>query len=283
MPNLLSKQPLTEAKALAEVYVVWDNQDYRMTLETLVSLVTKVSLGLGNVNNTPDSEKPISNPVAAALLQKANTEDVVSNATFQTFIDSLQGYVTTEQLNTAINEVKAIIDQVNSLTPAEVSEMINTALTPVNDSLTQMLSQLEAQALQISTINTELEKKVNQTSLTEQLSQFEGSIGTQITQLSNNFSQSLQAMGEANASEITRLETAATQQASLVNQQIQQIVGQIDSVTQLIQTLQANFANHTHAASDITGLQEMVEEMVGEMVGDIEPPGCNIVIGEEEW
>ena len=54
---------------------------------------------------------------------------------------------------------------------------------------------------------------------------------------------------------------------------------ELDLSSVAIETLQANFANHTHAASDITGLQEMVEEMVG----DIEPPGCNIVIGEEEW
>jgi hypothetical protein len=41
------------------------------TIQTILSLVTKASLGLGNVNNTSDLNKPISTATAAALVGKA--------------------------------------------------------------------------------------------------------------------------------------------------------------------------------------------------------------------
>lgn len=279
MPNLLSRQPLTQAKALAEVYVVWDGQDYRMSLETLVSLVTKVSLGLGNVNNTPDLEKPVSQAMAAALLGKANKDEVVSNEAFLQFQESLSNFVTQEQLNTAINDVKAIIDQIAGLDPAVVQTMINSALDPIKASLIEFQESLQTQAAAIQALQNDVAGAAKKTEVNEQLAQLEQSIGNQITQLSNGFSNSLQTMSQANAAEIKRLEDAAAARTLEVNTQIQSIVGQIESVTQLMSGLRLDFDNHTHAAGDITGLRDVVEELVGEMPA----PGCNIVLTEAQW
>lgn len=265
MPNLLSRQPLTQAKALAEVYVVWDGQDYRMSLETLVSLVTKVSLGLGNVNNTPDLEKPVSQAMAAALLGKANKDEVVSNEAFLQFQESLSNFVTQEQLNTAINDVKAIIDQIAGLDPAVVQTMINSALDPIKASLIEFQESLQTQAAAIQALQNDVAGAAKKTEVNEQLAQLEQSIGNQITQLSNGFSNSLQTMSQANAAEIKRLEDGAAARTLEVNTQIQSIVGQIESVTQLMSGLRLDFDNHTHAAGDITGLRDVVEELVGEM------------------
>ena len=86
-------------------------------------------------------------------------------------------------------------------------------------------------------------------------------------------------MSTANAAEIKRLEDAATARTIEVNGQIQSIVGQIESVSQLMAGLRLDFENHTHAASDITGLRDVVEELVG----DLPAPGCNIVLIEGQW
>ena len=279
MPNLLSRPSLTEAKALAEVYVVWDGSDYRMSLETLVSLVSKASLGLSNVDNTADADKEISTKVAAALLGKADKDAVVSNESFQQFQASLSNYVTQEQLNSAINEVKGIIDQISGLTPTQVQSMINTALTPITQSLQDFQASLESQAQEIQNLKTQVAEAATKTDVNTQLRQLEQTIGNQITQLSNGFSNSLQTMSETNASEIKRLEDAATARNQEVNTQIQSLVGQIESTSQLIAALRLDFTNHKHVVDDIAGLRGAVEEMVGEL----QAPGCSVSVLEAQW
>lgn len=58
---------------LEEVPVAIDGGNARVKLNRVKTLVTKTDVGLGNVDNTSDADKPVSNAQAAALNQKANT------------------------------------------------------------------------------------------------------------------------------------------------------------------------------------------------------------------
>lgn len=279
MPNLLSRDPITEAHALAEVYVVWDNKDYRMTLETLVSLVTKASLGLANVNNTSDVNKPISNATAAALAQKANTDDVVSNAAFATFQQTLQNYVTLQQLNVAIDEVVALINNSGGLTQGQVQSLIDVSLQPITSALQQLQHDLQSQADEITALQTQAATFETKDNVTTKLSQLEQSLGSQISSVAQGMSQTIAGVAQTSASEITRLEDAAAARTLVVNQQIQSLVNQFDAVGLLITGLRTDLTNHTHNAGDIVGLQSVIEALMSEYT----PPGSEMVVGSLQW
>lgn len=68
MPNnLLSKENAPVLSPNAWLYIVQDGQDFRVQASRIASLVTPASIGLGNVNNTSDQDKPISLQTQAAL------------------------------------------------------------------------------------------------------------------------------------------------------------------------------------------------------------------------
>lgn len=48
------------------------NKNYRVQIKQIVDLITKDSLGLGNVDNTADKDKPLSDLMTRALYDKAN-------------------------------------------------------------------------------------------------------------------------------------------------------------------------------------------------------------------
>jgi hypothetical protein len=150
MSNLLSKDPLITASGQAEVYVVYDNKDYRMSLATLITLVTKQSLGLDKVNNTTDSEKPVSSATAYALATKASVENVPTIEAFNLLAGSLSNLVTQAQLNQAISSVVSSLN--NYQTAVQVSQAIEQAVTPINLAISTLSGSLNEQIQKISNL-----------------------------------------------------------------------------------------------------------------------------------
>jgi hypothetical protein len=80
---------LTTATGLEQVSLIFGNQNYRMTLNTFKSILTKQDVGLGNVSNTSDADKPVSTAVLTALLSKADANHTHTLAT-----DDISGLMT---------------------------------------------------------------------------------------------------------------------------------------------------------------------------------------------
>jgi hypothetical protein len=65
--------PLTALTAEAVLPVFYNNATYKVTVGNFIAQINKASLGLNNVDNTADANKPVSGPVATALAAKADT------------------------------------------------------------------------------------------------------------------------------------------------------------------------------------------------------------------
>lgn len=65
--------PLPGLTVEAIVPVFYNGSAYRVTVGNLLAQVNKATLGISNVDNTADANKPISAPVAVALATKADT------------------------------------------------------------------------------------------------------------------------------------------------------------------------------------------------------------------
>lgn len=228
MSNLLSKNPLTQAQETAEVYVVWNQQDFRMSLATLVSLVTKAKIGLGNVDNTSDANKPVSVAVAAALEGKVNTGTVPTLEEFNALAASLQGLVTLEQLNTAINQV---VDAMNGyVTGVEVDTAIAVAVQPITQTL--------------QTLSDSIQSNIDRITALEQ----GGMVGIDQTQLSTAITFAIQTADQNAADRDTVLLTDITTQLTAINQ--------------ALGLLSIDFENHTHIPEHIVGLQAFVDDLI---------------------
>lgn len=250
MSNLLQLNALTAAPELAEVYVVYNRQDYRMTLATLVSLVTKSSLGLDRVNNTADLDKPVSSATQSALNLKANSNAVPTIEAFNQLANSLQNYISLSQLNAAIDQITTALN--NYTTASQVNSAINIALSPVNQSLAQLSSELQAQQQRLSQLETLQQNNVTRIVLDEALA-----LVRQDTQ------------------------TLINGQAASVNATVAQLTNQINQINQSLVAVNAALTskadvNHTHAISEIEGLEAFIEGVIQEVGGDVS-------VGVNEW
>lgn len=153
MPNLLTRTPMSEPQEDAELYVVWDRKDFRMTLATLISLVTKNRLGLENADNTSDIDKPVSKPTSDALDLKADKATTPTIEAFDALAAQLQDYVTIDQLNGAVD---AAIEGLNKYSTIEqTAQAIEIAVGPIMDAF----SSLEAAVrLQVQNLSDEVAK-----------------------------------------------------------------------------------------------------------------------------
>lgn len=228
MSNLLSKNPLTQAQETAEVYVVWNQQDFRMSLATLVSLVTKAKIGLGNVDNTSDANKPVSLAVSEALEGKVNVGTVPSIDEFNALATSLQNFVTQDQLNTAINQV---VDAMNGyVTDVEVDAAIAAAVHPVTQTL--------------QTLSDSIQSNIDRITALEQ-----GGMGEiDQAQLSTAITFAIQ----------TADQNAANRDAVLLTD----ITTQLTAINQALSLLSIDFENHTHTPDHIVGLQAFVDGLI---------------------
>ena len=250
MSNLLQLNPLTSSPELAEVYVVYNRQDYRMTLATLVSLVTKSSLGLNNVNNTSDLDKPVSTATDLALKLKADVNNVPTIEAFNQLANSLQNYITIGQLNDAIDQVVAAFN--NYTTINQVNNAISIALSPVNQSLAQLSSELQ----------------VHQ----NRLSQLEALQQNNVTRIN---------LDEAVAVVRQESQTLINDHALSINLTIGQLSGQINQINQSLIAvnnallLKANI-DHSHSIEKIDGLENFIISVIQEVGGDVS-------VGFNEW
>lgn len=140
--KLLQIQENTAPMESAYVWMVQDGLDYRSTLAAILSMVTKHRLGLGNVDNTADIDKPLSTSVAEALGRKANITDVVATETFNTLASSLLTYVKKEELDAIVIELNNLINSKASAT--EINSEIMAAVMPINTGITGILNRLDS-------------------------------------------------------------------------------------------------------------------------------------------
>ncbi len=134
--NLLTRTLATAPRDEMQLYVVYNGRDYRIQLDTLLSLITKARLGIELVDNVPDMDKPISTAMANALQSKANADSVVTKVEWELFIQQFSGMMTPAELNLIIQNLQAAIS--SKTTAQETATAINTALAPISLALVQM-------------------------------------------------------------------------------------------------------------------------------------------------
>ncbi len=237
MSNLLSLTPLTTVQETAEVYVVYDNKDYRMSLATLVSLVTKSRLGLGRVDNTSDLEKPISQQVTAALASKANSDAVPTLEAFTALSTSIQNVVSQDQLNTAITEISQLLQ--SKLDATQLDTALATALAPITQGMQQITGTLSNHGDRLTAL--------------EQGGGGSGTGGITQTQLDAAI---------AGANQYTDQTVSAL--SSSVDQQLLTFSQQLSIINQTLSAFSTALSNkadkdHTHDLNQITGAAEFIQ------------------------
>ena len=248
--NVLQLNELAQASALAQVYVVYNAQDFRMSLQTLLSLVSATSLGLDKVNNTSDLEKPVSQAMTIALSDKADKSDVVSKATFEALVQSMGTYISLETLNTAI---KGITDQLNGYATTDyVAEAVNDALLTVAGTIDALTKNVQSNTAAITSLQESMKTTVVEKTLTDAIA--------------------------ASKNEIVAL---MGQQTQSFNETIGQLSTRIDALDQSMGQLQTAMSDkadkvHSHSATDISDLEAIVKDLVGTATGEV-------TIGSTEW
>ena len=94
----ISEMPTAPADAGGALIipVVYRKTNYSISLERVVSLIDKTALGLGNVDNVRDMDKPVSSAMLTALGTKADrlhSHGVADISGLQTALDNLQDQV----------------------------------------------------------------------------------------------------------------------------------------------------------------------------------------------
>ena len=172
-PKTLLTRPITNAKdPLGWMWIVSENKDYRLSLGTLLSFVTAASIGLGEVDNTRDQDKPISTATQAALNLKADLNIVATKQQLDALAAELQNYVPLTVLNQALSNINDAL--ASKATPAQVATMISDALLPINQALQALANRIQV----IEDGNSP--KIVNQTQLANAIGALQASIAALI-------------------------------------------------------------------------------------------------------
>ena len=141
-PKTLLTRPITNAKdPLGWMWIVSENKDYRLSLGTLLSFVTAASIGLGEVDNTRDQDKPVSTATQAALNLKADLDVVATKQQLDALAAELQNYVPLTVLNQALSNINDAL--ASKATPEQVNTMISTALIPINQALQILANRIQ--------------------------------------------------------------------------------------------------------------------------------------------
>lgn len=153
--NLLTRTLATAADDSMQLYVVYNGRDYRVLLSTLLSLITKTRLGLENVNNTSDLDKPISTATQQALLQKVDAADVVSREEWNLFVQQFGNVVSLETLTQAVDSLQLAIQSKASI--QDVQTAINAALQPITNALMMLQNDVSSITQQLGDYATKVE------------------------------------------------------------------------------------------------------------------------------
>lgn len=153
--NLLTRTLATAADDSMQLYVVYNGRDYRILLSTLLSLITKTRLGLENVNNTSDLDKPISTATQQALLGKVDATAVVSREEWNLFVQQFGNVVSLEVLTQAVDALQLAIQSKASMQDVQV--LVNEALSPITTALSSLQSSVDSLTLQMNSYATKVE------------------------------------------------------------------------------------------------------------------------------
>ena len=153
--NLLTRTLATAADDSMQLYVVYNGRDYRVLLSTLLSLITKTRLGLENVNNTSDLDKPISTATQQALLQKVDAADVVSREEWNLFVQQFGNVVSLETLTQAVDSLQLAIQSKASIQDVQTAN--NVALQPITNALMMLQNDVSSITQQLGNYATKVE------------------------------------------------------------------------------------------------------------------------------
>lgn len=252
--NLLQLDELDQAYESAQLYVVHSGQDYRASLETLLSLITKARLGLGNVDNTKDIDKPVSTATQQAITEAIS--GLVGREEFDTLVQSIQTSVDQETLDAAIANINLILN--TKLNQEQTLVLINQALAPVSQSLTLLGEALNGALLRIAAL--ESIESVTQDQLNAAIALVNEGTDSKLLNLSQTLSSSIQTLAQSTDSRILLL-------------------------TQSMNTLSAALADkadrlHHHPVTDIEDFESEVRRIASEYAGG---GTGNLNLGPNDW
>lgn len=137
--TILEKGELTTVPEAGYLYIVYNGNDFKATVGALIQLVTKARIGLGNVDNTSDADKPISNAASTRFLTLE--ESIQTTATqLQSVITGLEGYVSLENLNQIVSDLQTGLQ--DRPTHDQVTQLIATALLSVESEIAALGSRV---------------------------------------------------------------------------------------------------------------------------------------------
>lgn len=251
--NLLQLDELGQAYDSSQLYVVHDGQDYRISLETLLSLITKTRIGLGNVDNTKDIDKPISNPTQQAITEAIS--DLVGRAEFDALMQSIQTSVDRETLDTAIANINLTLN--TKLNQDQVLALISQALMPVNQGLVLLGDSLNNALVRIASL--EARASITQDQLNVAIATVNESVDLKLLNVSQTLNSSIQILSQSVDSRILLL-------------------------TQSVNSLSIALENkadrdHLHSVTHIENFELEVRRIAAEYVGDT----IGLTTGPNDW
>ena len=253
--NLLQLDELDRAYESAQVYVVHDGRDYRASLETLLSLITKARLGLGNVENTRDVDKPVSSATQQAITEAIS--GLVGRAEFDALVQSIQTGVDQETLDTAIANINEVLN--SKLNQDQVLALISQALLPVNQGLVVLGESLNNALTRITSL--ESRDSVTQTQLDAAIANVTEVTDLKLSNLNQTLSSSIQALSQSVDSRILIL----TQTVNSLSQDLQNKADK----------------HHHHLAVDIENFESEVRRIASEYAGG--GGAGNLNLGPNDW
>ena len=251
--NLLQLDELGQAYDSSQLYVVHNSQDYRISLETLLSLITKTRIGLSDVDNTKDADKPISNPTQQAITEAIS--DLVGRAEFDALVQSIQTTVDQETLDAAITNINLALN--SKLNQDQTLALINQALMPVNQGLVLLEETVNDALTRITSL--ESHDSVTQTQLDAATAAVNQTTDLKLANISQTLSSSIQVLGQSVDSRILLL-TQSMNSLSIA------LGNKADSA-------------HLHSVTHVENFELEVRRIAAEYVGDT--VGLNI--GPNDW
>ncbi len=251
--NLLQLDELGQAYDSSQLYVVHNSRDYRISLETLLSLITKTRIGLSDVDNTKDVDKPISNPTQQAITEAIS--DLVGRAEFDALVQSIQTTVDQETLDAAITNINLALN--SKLNQDQTLALINQALMPVNQGLVLLEEIVNGALTRITSL--ESHDSVTQTQLDAAIAAVNQTTDLKLANISQTLSSSIQVLGQSVDSRILLL-TQSMNSLSIA------LGNKADSV-------------HLHSVTHVENFELEVRRIAAEYVGDT--TGLNI--GPNDW
>lgn len=251
--NLLQLDELGQAYDSSQLYVVHNSQDYRISLETLLSLITKTRIGLSDVDNTKDVDKPISNPTQQAITEAIS--DLVGRAEFDALVQSIQTTVDQETLDAAITNINLALN--SKLNQDQTLALINQALMPVNQGLVLLEEIVNGALTRITSL--ESHDSVTQTQLDAAIAAVNQTTDLKLANISQTLSSSIQVLGQSVDSRILLL-TQSMNSLSIA------LGNKADSV-------------HLHSVTHVENFELEVRRIAAEYVGDT----IGLNIGPNDW